>query len=413
VTTGDEHTDAVAWLASDEASPALEAARACLAAAPGDPLAAGSRLRVRIPDLPPDRAAAVLEQATLAQVARDRYGLTADLLLTRDGLEQATRPEVAARRARLVAASGARRVVDLTGGLGFDTAAFLDAGLAVTALERDPATALMLARNCPTVRVLTADATAPGVLADLLRDLAPTDVVFVDPARRDPLGPRERATGRARPERDPARWSPPWSFVESIPHPRVAAKAAPGITVPPGWQAEWVSVDRTIVECALYSWPTGQAARRAVILQHGVVTVLDGSPDPLPTASALGSWLHEPDASVLRAGALGALGARDAGLASVGPPSTWLTSEHPSTSPALRSHLVLAELTGTARQRRRTLADLGVTRATVKSRDVDVEPRRVLRELGLAEGPERVIVMTRRGDRPVSYLVEPAAARSG
>ena len=54
------------------------------------------------------------------------------------------------------------RVLDLTGGLGLDTAGFAAAGLAVTAVERDPATAAYLAHNCPGARVLAADATAPG-----------------------------------------------------------------------------------------------------------------------------------------------------------------------------------------------------------------------------------------------------------
>ena len=246
-------------------------------------------------------------------------------------------------------------------------------------------------------------------------DLGPEDVVFVDPARRDPAGPRDRTTGRARPERDPERWSPPWSFVAALAHPRIAAKVAPGFTPPADWAAEWVSIDRTVVECATYSWPAIHAARQAVVLSPGhgspgQESIVPVTPSPLRVATELGAWIHEPDPAVLRAGALADL-AQQEGMQAVDPASTWLTGDRPSTSPALRSHLVVEELRGSARQQRRRLADLAIRRATVKCRDVDVEPRQVLRSLGLTEGPGQVLALTRRDGQAVTLLVEPAAAR--
>jgi hypothetical protein len=403
------------WLASPDAGAALGAAARAAASHPGDPLAAAAALRRQLPALEPGQASAALEQAQLRHLAHERYGLTGDLLLTRDGLEQATRPAVATRRARLIARSGAGHVLDLTAGLGLDAMAFVDAGLSVTAIERDPATAAFLAHNCPAARVLCADATDPALLATLLAELGPADVVFVDPARRDPAGPRDAASGRALPERDPARWSPPWPFVQGIPHDRVLAKVAPGFSPPAGWHAEWTSVDRTLLECAVYSWPAFTAPRRAVLLTHGSLTVIEPDPAaaPLPVADHSATWLHEPDPAVVRAGALTALAALDPGIVRFDDDSTWLTSDQPSAGPAARSFHINAELTGSPRQQRRQLADLGVRRATVKSRDVDVSPRAVLRELGLAEGPEHVLVLTRRAGRVVTLLTEPSAARSG
>ena len=402
------------WLASPDAREALGAAARAAATHPGDPLAAAATLRRQQPDLEPGQAAAVLEQADLRHLAHERYRLSGDLLLTRDGLEQATRPAVAARRAGLIARSGARRVLDLTAGLGMDTMAFIDAGLTVTAIERDSATAVFLAHNCPSARVLCADATEPALLATLLADLGPEDVVFVDPARRDPAGPRDATSGRAHPERDPARWSPAWPFVHDIPHDRVLAKVAPGFSPPADWHAEWTSVDRTLLECAVFSWPAFAAPRQAVLIAHGSLTVLAAYPAaaPLPVADTSATWLHEPDPAVVRAGALTALVDLDPGIARYDDASSWLTSDRPSTSPALRSFHINAELTGSPRQQRRQLADLGVRRATVKSRDVDVSPRAVLRELGLSEGPEHVLVLTRRAGRVVTLLTEPSAARS-
>ena len=77
------------------------------------------------------------------------------------------------------------------------------------------------------------------------------------------------------------------------------------------------------------------------------------------------------------------------------------------------SHLVLAEPAGSPKQQRRQLAGLGVTRLTVKSRDVAAEPREVLRSLGVTEGAEHVLVMTRRDGRALSLLTQPARRPPG
>ena len=394
-----------AWLASRPGAAAVDAGAAALDRHPGDPLAAGSDLRRSHPDLSPSEASSALEQAALRREAVARYGLPGHWLYTRDGLEQATRPQVSSRRAALLADSGARTVLDLTGGLGADVAAFLDAGLHVIAVERDPGTAALLAHNCPEAEVVCADAV--DVLPPLLARLSPVDVVFADPARRVAGGPR--VDGRARPERDPERWSPPWSAIAGIAHPRIAAKVAPGFDAPAGWRAEWVSVDRTLVECALYSWLGPE--RAAIVCTGGTATVITRTARPVPRADHLGGWLHEPDPAVLRAGAQGALLDTDAGLLSVDEDSTWLTSGAPSASDALRSFEVVEVLEGSARQQRARLSELGVTRASVKSRDTGTAPHDVLRELGLREGSDDVVAVTRRDGRVIRVLCRPAAAR--
>jgi hypothetical protein len=412
---GSAASDIVRWLVSPAAEDGLRRATVLLDAHRGDPLAAGAALRRERPDLDPGQAAATLEQAALRRLAAERYGLTADrLLLTRHGLEQATRPSIARRRARLLHEAGARRVLDLTGGLGFDTIAMLSAGLDVTALEADATTALLLAHNAPLATVVRADATADGALADLLADLGPQDVVFADPARRDPAGPRDPATGRARPERDPARWSPPWPFVAALPHPRIAAKVAPAFRPPDGWRAEWISVDRTVVECSLFSWSAFDPPRRAVLLHGGEERVIaDARGESLPIAQALGIWVHEPDPAVVRAHALAGLLVECPDLASVDAHSGWLTGNSPSPSGlGLRSYRVLADIAGSAKEQRRLLAEHGVRSLTVKCRDVEAEPRTVLRNLGLREGGGHVLVMTRRGGRALSLLVSAAERRS-
>lgn len=395
------------WLASPEGRTAIDAALAALTESGGDPLRAGDSLR-RTTGLASDLAAAALDQAALAELARQRIGIDrSDLLLTRDGLEAATRPEVARHRAELLRAAGVQRVVDLTGGLGFDTAAFLEAGLEVTTLERDPVIATYLRHNCPRADVVCADATSPGVLAGLLDQLGPDDAVFIDPARRDTAAARDAVTARARPERDPERWSPPWSWVASIDHPRIAAKVAPSFEPPVGWCAQWLSIDRTVVECAVYSWSVQPRARRAVVVADNVtVTDTDAEAEDPAWAAELGPWLHEIDPAVIRAGAVSTL-AREQDLTPLGPGLTWLTGDRPSAHPALRSHRIVAVLDHGDRAARRQLADLGVTRAVVKTRDSTTSPAQVLRSLGLREGRGLVVVLTNVAGSARRVLVEP------
>jgi hypothetical protein len=140
--------DIASWLASPSGAAAVAAAQAQWQTS-ADSLAAGSRLRRELPDLDSAQVAAALSQAELRALAAARYGITGSPLLTREGLEQATRPEVADRRARLLAAAGITHVIDLTAGLGFDSAAFVRAGLTVTCIERSPEIATLLAANLP------------------------------------------------------------------------------------------------------------------------------------------------------------------------------------------------------------------------------------------------------------------------
>ena len=186
-------------LASDEGIDALG-----LAGAESDPdsLSAATRLRRH---MDADLAAAALDQISLRRRAVSKVGpVGADMLWTRDGLEQATRGDVSRWRAKCLVSAGFTDVVDLGCACGADSRAYLDAGLRVTAVEIDPATAELARHNLPGVNVLCAD--AADVVDDLLKDASDSTVVMLDPARR---------TGRGRTWRL-ADVQPPWSFVEKV-----------------------------------------------------------------------------------------------------------------------------------------------------------------------------------------------------
>ncbi|NLA29405.1 MAG: class I SAM-dependent methyltransferase, partial [Propionibacterium sp.] len=240
------------WLTSDEASETLG-----LAAAEPDPssLAAAERMRELTS---PERAAAALSQAGLRARAVAKFGeAAAEMFFTRDGLEQATRPAVSRRRAQRFRILGADSVLDIGCGIGADSLAFRDAGLAVSAVEIDPVTAVFAGANTGS-EVVVGDAEA-------LFDWTNERAVFCDPARRTARGRTWRVSD----------FSPSWGFVTRLlDASRVACvKLGPGLPtslIPGGVEAEWVSDTGQLVECALWAAPDGlvPGRRRAVVDGH-------------------------------------------------------------------------------------------------------------------------------------------------
>jgi SAM-dependent methyltransferase len=245
-----------------------------LVGAPG--LALASRLR-RSHDAGLVAAATTL--VSLRQRAGAKLGDDAPhLVLDRTGLEQATRASVASHRAARLARSDATTVVDLGCGIGADLLALARAGLRVTGVDRDPARVEMARANL-------AACSLPGqvIHADAHRvDLSAYDAAFVDPARR----------GGAGRSFDPAAWSPPWTFVQSLlvaePARHAVVKTAPGLPhamVPPRVEAEWVSDGGDLVEAALWGPSLATARRRATVLPAGTTLTDLDDPGPVPRGS--------------------------------------------------------------------------------------------------------------------------------
>jgi len=372
------------------------------------------------PDLAPSGAerAAAFTQAELRQLATHRYGIDAhDLLLTRDGLEQATRPEVSQARIRMLGLPSGSAVLDATAGLGLDTRAFLAAGMQVTAVERDPAIAQLLGANAPAARVICGDITDDQVLAEAVAGIGPADLVFIDPARRGST--RSVDGSRARPERDPQRWSPPWSFVEGLAERfRVCAKVAPGFPptrVPAGWQAAWIATPTGPVETCLISWPALGSARRACVVTPGTIDAIDDDAghnelgDDQSDAHPLDDYLHEPARIVVHAGLVDAL-ARGSGLTRLDPDTHWLTSASPidptRSTRLLSSYRVLAELPTAPKALRAALRARGVANVTIKSRGARLDAQAWRERLRLPEGPQATLAIWQTGSGARVILVE-------
>ncbi|HEV8025377.1 MAG TPA: hypothetical protein VGP37_10890 [Candidatus Nanopelagicales bacterium] len=362
-----------------------------------DPLRTIADLRRENPRWSAEFASAVATQRELGQRARKAGSVPpGPWLLTRTGAEQSTRPAIAARRAAHLAAAGVATVVDLTAGLGVDAWACSQAGLNVVAIERDPLTADLCRANVPEATVLTADATTID-LADL--PALPEPICWlVDPARR---GSTLRADGsRALPERDPQRWSPPWSFIEHLraTHDWVAAKAPGAFTPTAQWSAEWVGVADYVAECAVYSGPHSPLAqhRQATLLSEdsSMSALTYPVTDERAPVGPLETFIGEPHPVFHRA--LPAL--CTGGVHRVSATSTWLTSPHAST-PGVRWFAVLA--TGSAKQLREAARDAGIDAVAVKSQESKIPLSQWRSRIKLPDSNRYAMIVARGLDHAV------------
>lgn len=364
------------------------------------PLAVGERLRR---EHPADLVAAAMTQMRLRERARGKFGAdAAQLLFTADGLEQATRAEVAARHAQRLAGTGARRVVDLGCGLGADTLALARAGLHVTAVDRDPVAVALTAANAAALGLGERVTTRCADVAQM--DRSAYDAVFCDPARRR-AGRRTLA---------PDDWSPPWSFVAALlAEPRPAGvKVAPGIAhdlVPGGVEAEWVSVGGDVVEATLWAGAAATGVRRRATVLPAAASLTGSGAEPAPPVREPGGYLYEPDGAVIRAGLVAAVAAEvDGGL--LDPTIAYVTADRLVGTPFAAAYEVLDGLPFGLKRLRSALRERGVGDVVVKKRGSAVEPEDLRRRLRLPGGGQRLtVVLTRRAGRPWVLLVRPAA----
>ena len=377
--------------------------------------------RLRDAGFAPELVAAALTQSRLRGRARDKFGEFADeMLFTPDGLEQATRLQVAAHHASRFVEAGVGTVHDLGCGIGADAMGCAGLDLAVRAVESHDVTAVVAGvnlRHWP-------DAT---VTHGLVEDVAlPTGAeltrtgVWLDPARRT-RGPADRQ-GRSRRIFSLEAISPSWREVQGLAArvPATGVKLSPSFAhhaVPPGTEAQWTSWAGEVVECGVWWGPLVRTpGRTALVCRVGSppVTVTeadaDGAAPPLEDPAHLGAWLYEPDRAVVRAGLTGALAhlveGRELDIG-VG----YVTSDRVVDVPWAHRYAVLEALPWNLKAVRGRLRDHGVGRLTIKKRGVSLDPdtvRRQLRVSGDARSPEGTLVLTRVARQPYAVLVRPS-----
>lgn len=342
--------------------------------------------------------AAVLEQARLRSKARAKFGDFADrMLFTPAGLEQATRLRVAALHAGRFAEAGIDVVADLGCGIGADAMAIAALDLGVVAVERDELTAAVAAFNLapfPSARVEL------GMAEDA--DLAGVGGVWLDPARRD------GATRLA----DPTDWSPSldWAFDVARRLP-TGIKLAPGMDrslIPDTAEAQWVSVDREVVELVLWSAPLARPGIRRAALVLGVdgVAELTAEADSADVESGdLDEYLLEPDGAVIRARLIGDLARRVDGHM-LDPTIAWITTANLPTTPFGQAFRVHERWPLDVKTIKRELAARGIGALEIKKRGVDIDPAAFRTKLALSGDKSATLVLTRIAGSRTAILVE-------
>lgn len=359
----------------------------------------------------PDLVSAVMTQSRLRTRARSKFGVFADeMLFTQEGLEQATRLQVAARHAQRFATAGVSKVADLGCGIGSDAMALAGLEVAVLAVEQDEVTATIAAVNLrafDSVTVRQGDALAVDLTAEGI------DAVYADPARRTRRGTRVF---------DPRSYSPDLDTLLAIRQevPTLGLKVGPGIpyrALPSETHAQWVSVDGDVVEAGLWFGPLAPegSGRSALLLRHDGAHLLSqpGDADAAATradSGPLGGYLYEPDGAVIRAGLVARV-AEDLGGTLVDPSIAYVTTTAERATPFASGFRVLDSFDFGLKRLRAYLRDRDVGRVTIKKRGTAVVPDQLRQQLGLKGSQEATIVLTRLAGKQSVIVVEPSPVR--
>ena len=397
----------ISWLQSPTGQTVIRSAREY-----SDPLLAIPALRKQFSEIGPELILLAFNQAQLQHRLENRWGTSAaDLLLTNDGINQATRPEVARYRAEFIAKKFGinAHVLDLTCGLGFDAREFARYGLSVTGVEIDSELVEYASHNLMQLDV--AVHCADGANFEVPSDV---DVIFVDPARRDPKAAKD-SMGNTKRIFNPSQWSPSWETINEIAnnHP-VVAKVAPGIDKAElaNWDARWISADSDLVECFLSSAGTG--IRAAVLLDSETDRCLEALGGAVTSTAPLGKFLIVPDPALIRASALDAVAKLcNGGL--VNEHIAWLTSDDANAiaelnaqTPRLANVLKIeSHFKFSEKQLVANLKDVSASGITVMTRgmQLDVEAIRKAAVKTAASGGQELVVAIYRDDAgPQAFL---------
>ena len=356
----------------------------------------------------PGLVAAVLSQSKLRAKAVAKFGPFAErMLFTEAGLEQATRLRVAALHAGRFQAAGLTRIADLGSGIGGDALAFASLDREVTAVELDEVTAAIAAYNLalwPNAVVEHADVTT--------FDLDGFDGVYLDPARRTA---GHHNTSRIS---DPADYSPSLDFAfgiaDRLP---TGIKLGPGIDrdlIPAGAEAQWVSVDRDVVELGLWFGALARPGigRSALVIgEHGTAELSSNEDSADVETGTLGSYLYEPDGAVIRSRLIGDLGRR-IGATMLSDGIAYLTSDTALETPFAACFQVIETFPLDERRVKREMATRGIGSLEIKKRGVDVDPAAFRRKLSLHGQGAATLVLTRVVGRHTALLCERVTFRA-
>lgn len=324
-------------------------------------------------------------------------------------------------------------------------------GLGVLAVEADETTAAAATvnlRTFPEADVLHTTA------EDFIGQRSPLPEgwgIWLDPARRD-LGKGRSSQGRASRLWDPEAFSPPLSFATALASTGVSlgVKLGPGVPhdlIPAECEAEWISIDREVVEVVLWfnalartgvrraatvltsaedgdagSSPRLHSAELTSAGDFGAGSFGTGGHDDPPSpqvpvrgVEGLAGTLYEPDGAVIRAGLVSDLAAAGGGRL-LDERIAYFTADEelpPELRRLARAYLIREVMAYNLKHLRRWVQQEAVTSLEIKKRGVDVVPEELRRELLGRRKPakgasvHRTLVLTRIGQQRVAVVVEP------
>ncbi len=243
----------------------------------------------------PDFVAALLTQQRLRARAVTKFGEFAhDMLYTADGLEQASRLEVAATHAGRFYNASLATVHDLGCGIGSDAVAMSALGRHRPRRRRRPGDRRS-GRHQPAARGRTP---APGWVSRRSSSRRGTRCglasgVWLDPARRVPGHTGRHGRIKRVFRLDEIR--PTWEFVLQVATavPATGAKLSPSMphdAIPLGTEAQWTSFAGEVLECAVWWGPLAQQPGRSARILGPDRSPIEvdqtmAEPDPPTTAS--------------------------------------------------------------------------------------------------------------------------------
>lgn len=365
------------------------------AAAEAEPTSLGAAERLRR-DFAPELAAGALTQVALRRNAAGKFPRAEEMFLTSDGLQQATRPAVAAWRARRFAEAGVAEVWDLGCGLGADSMAFQQAGVTAQGVEADATTAAFATANLALVG-------GPAVVNSFAEDVRVPDGagVFLDPARR---------TSRGR-TWDVADFTPPWSLVEEYLDSAhfTCVKLGPGLPkelIPDDVAATWVSEKGSVAEVSL--WNGLEPGYSAVVLPRDgsdpVEVRAPSVPRELPVRR-VGRFVVEPDNAIIRAGLVTEVApGQDVWL--LDPHLAYLSSDQVVDTPLADCFEVTAVLPYDTRAIRAHVREHRIGTLEIKVRGIDVDPAALRRKLKPAGPGSATLLLSRTPDGAVAVVAK-------
>ena len=330
--------------------------------------------------------------------------------------EQASSEETARHKAALLA-DGAQplSVADLTGGMGVDTLAFAAVAAEVHYVERNPQLCRLMEHNDKAlgqenIRVHCADS-----LEWLVSDDRRFDILFVDPARRAATGRKVAAFEDCEPDilqhlgllRSRCRWlmvkASPMIDIDLACRQLGAVAAVHVVSV----RGECKEV--LFVCCGADAVPPSEPVIRCTMLPHSPLSALrsplrftrseEAAAGPRYCA-AVGSYLYEPDAALMKGGAFNLI-CQWMDLQKLAPNTHLYTADRLVDAFPGRTFRVLQELKPT---RKAVAAAIPDGRAHVVTRNYPVEAAALQRQLGLKEGGDLFVVAATVGTRPCAFL---------